>query len=726
MNLYFDEISQKLIVNAKKEMFELKHPYVGSEHLLLAILHDTDLEVTKMLNSYGIYYKRFREELITVVGIGKKSNDWFLFTPLLKRIITNATFYSKDQDHIVTPNSLLISILNEGDGVANRIMLGMNIDLESLYEKFIDVDINNDIITCKRLDEIAINMNEMACNNKYDLVIGRDDSIDMLIQVLLRKNKNNPLLIGEAGVGKTAIVEELAKRIVLGNVPESLKNIIIYNVSMSSLVAGTKYRGEFEEKMKELINEVSNNNNIILFIDEVHTIMGAGGAEGAIDASNILKPYLARGEIKIIGATTNYEYEKYIEKDKAFDRRFQKIYIKEPNKNEVLEIIGKLKNIYEKYHHVLLKKEVIKKIVDYSFECISYGRQPDKAIDLLDEVCSYVAFKNNNSDNKLLIYEEKIRNIKNKKNDLIIRHDFKKALEYKEKELELNNEYNNYLLKKSSDKKNKIISLSDLECVMYKKGNIQKREIFKKKIIKSKRELKRIVFGQDKVINELVKSLLKYDYITNMEPMMFLLIGKNGCGKTFLLDKIVSLIFDDVNCIKINMQDYQNEYAVSQLFGEGVNNNYHTVFHSLKENSFSVIILEDIDNAHPSILKRIIKTITSGYIKVLNHELLSINKCIIFITMNNIDDKIGFMDNRLSNYYDKLLSRIINKIYFNDINEDIITLYINNYLSNYSLSDREKIVILKNIIDKSDYEINGLSKVFYLLEEEVDRRKVKS
>ncbi len=726
MNLYFDEISQKLIVNAKKEMYELKHPYVGSEHLLLALLHEDDLEVTKLLNSYGIFYDGFKEELITIVGIGKKSNDWFLFTPLLKKILINATFYSKDQNHMVTPNSLLISILNEGDGVANRIMLGMNIDLESLYEKFIDIDINNDITTCKILDEIAINMNEMASNNKYELVIGRDDSIDMLIQVLLRKNKNNPLLIGEAGVGKTAIVEELVRRIILGNVPESLKNIIVYNLSMSSLVAGTKYRGEFEEKMRELIKEVSNNNNIILFIDEVHTIIGAGGAEGAIDASNILKPYLARGEIKIIGATTNYEYEKYIEKDKAFDRRFQKIYIKEPNKNEVLEIIGKLKNIYEKYHHVFLKKEVIKKIVDYSFECISYGRQPDKAIDLLDDVCSYVDFKNNNCDDKLLIYEEKIRNIKNKKNDLIIRHDFKKALEYRKKELKLNNEYNNYLLSKNDYKRNKSVSLSDLEHVMFKKGNIPKKDIFKKKIIESKRELKRIIYGQDKVINELVNALLKYDYITNMEPMMFLLIGKSGCGKTFLLDKIISLIFDDVNCIKINMQDYQNEYAVSQLFGDGINNNYHTVFHSLKENSFSVIILEDIDKAHVSILKRLLKSFTSGHIKVLNHEIISLNKCIIFITMNNIDDKIGFMDNRLSNYYDKLLSRIKNKIYFNDINEDIITLYINNYLSKHSLSDREKIVIIKNIIDKSDYEMNGLSKLFYLLEEEVDRRKVKS
>ena len=246
MNLFFDEEAQKLIINAKKEMYELKHPYVGSEHLLLSILH-SNLYITKRLNKYGITYDDFRNKLIDTVGIGSNSNTWFLFTPLLRRIINNATYYSKDNSKMVTPYSLLISILEEGDGVANRILISMNIDVDVLYDEFVSNSYTNkDVLD---IDDLGTNMNKLV--TKYDPVIGRDKEIDRVIQILLRKNKNNPLLIGEAGVGKTAIIEELTRRIVNKEVPYKLKNMTIYSISMSILVAGTKYRGEFEEKINK-------------------------------------------------------------------------------------------------------------------------------------------------------------------------------------------------------------------------------------------------------------------------------------------------------------------------------------------------------------------------------------------------------------------------------------------------------------------------------------------
>ena len=327
----FSEDAQKILLMAKKEMLELKHPYVGSEHLLLAILHNKDLVITQLLEEYGITYKKYKDEIIKVIGIGKTYNNWFLYTPLLKRIIENAILECRDEESTVTVERLFISLLEEGDGVANRILMGMNIDVDVLYEKFSDKIIVHSGKRSKNLyiEEFAVDLNKKYIEDGFDPVVGRDDKVDRLIEVLLRRTKNNPLLIGEAGVGKTAIVEELVRRIVNGRVPKKLENNRVFSISMSCLISGTKYRGEFEERINKIISEVEREPNVILFIDEIHTLVGAGGAEGAIDASNILKPYLARGKIRVIGATTSDEYKKYLEKDKALDRRFQKIYIEE-------------------------------------------------------------------------------------------------------------------------------------------------------------------------------------------------------------------------------------------------------------------------------------------------------------------------------------------------------------------------------------------------------------
>ena len=628
MNLFFDEESQKLIINAKKEMYLLKHPYVGSEHLFLSILH-SNLDITKILNKYNINYDNFRNELIRVVGVGSKENTWFLFTPLLRRIINNATYYSNDNKKIVTPYNLLVSILNEGDGIANRILINMNIDINSLSEEFSDnYIVNNKNLT---LDELGINMNKSI--NKYDPVIGRDKEIDRVIEVLLRKNKNNPLLIGDAGVGKTAIVEELARRIVIGQVPYKLKNMIIYSVSMAVLVAGTKYRGEFEEKINKLLKEVVDNPNIILFIDEIHTLMGAGGAEGAIDASNIVKPFLARGDIRVIGATTIYEYNKFISKDKALDRRFQKIYISEPNKDSVRSILFGLKNVYEDYHGVILRKNILDRIIDYSYSCLFKGRQPDKTIDLLDEVCAYATL-NNSINKELLEYEANIKKIENDKNKEIREHNFKRALMYKNKEMKLRSEYNDVLMNNSVNKK-----------VLIRKNDIEE-------VINNKVGFKRCSITG---IDENIKGILeKYDYIKNTKSFCILLVSKNVLEISLLVSKIAKNIYN-CNYIEIDMNDYKEYSAINKLIG--YKEKY--IFESIIDNPFSIILFKNIDNGNKRIVKFIFDAIDRGYIENSRNEKINISKCIIFMSISNINKSIGFEKKKVSNDLFNKFNRVI-------------------------------------------------------------------
>ena len=605
MNLFFDEESQKLIINAKKEMYELKHPYVGSEHLLLSILH-SNLSITKILNKYGVYYDNFRNKLISIVGMGSSSNTWFLFTPLLRKIINNATYYSKDNSKMVTPYNLLLSILEEGDGVANRILFSMNVNIEELNEEFLSSSYNVKNVDLT-VEELGINMNKIS--NKYDPVIGRDKEVDRIIQILLRKNKNNPLLIGDAGVGKTAIIEELSRRIVNGRVPYKLKNMTIYSISMSILVAGTKYRGEFEERINKLLGEVVGNSNIILFIDEVHTLMGAGGAEGAIDASNIVKPFLARGDIKIIGATTIDEYKKFISKDKALDRRFQKVYIEEANRESVYNILLGLRSVYEKYHGVIINKNILKRIADLSYSCIFNGKQPDKAIDLLDEVCAYVTL-NNPMTSELLDYDINIKKLEEEKNSEIRKQNFKKALICKNKELRLRSEYNDRLF--CSNKI--IINKNDVNKVILNRYRIL--DDYSEKLKK---------YGIDK---ELINILEKYDYIKKDRCINILLVSKNVSMITLMIDKIAKNVYER-NYVVIDMNEYKEW------------NNIVKEFESIKENPFSIVFIKNIDKCSRRIMKIIMDSIDKGYIDEIN-----ICKCIFFMSSYSINSNIGF-DNKV-------------------------------------------------------------------------------
>ena len=432
----FSEEAQKALILAKAEMNNLRHPYVGSEHLLLAILSMKDLELTKALASYNITYEVFKKELIKIVGVGKEANEWFLYTPLLKRVIETAILNGKEKGEVeVSVNELLLAILEEGEGVAIRLLIGLNIDVDEIYNCISkDSKVINKAIHKKLLvEEFSVNLNKKVVSNEVDPVVGRDEEIKNLIEILCRRGKNNPLLIGEAGVGKTAIVEELARRIVDGNVPKLLKGKTILSLPMANLVAGTKYRGEFEERVSKILKELEDNDNIIVFIDEIHTIVGAGGAEGAIDASNIIKPTLARGKIQLIGATTTYEYHTFIEKDKALNRRFQLVMVDEPNVLKTKEILKKLKPLYEAYHFVNISDDIIDLIVDLSDTYIYEYYQPDKSIDILDEVCTKASLLESKKDSLLYKINLELGKVISYKKKAIIKQDFDLASKYKEK-----------------------------------------------------------------------------------------------------------------------------------------------------------------------------------------------------------------------------------------------------------------------------------------------------
>ena len=695
----FTEEARNVIVKAKEEMQLLKHPYVGSEHLLLAILK-TDNNVSNSLKDHNITYQKIKEEIINIIGIGSKESNWFLYTPLLKRIFETAIINSKEANSDVTIESLFNALLEEGEGVAIRIMLGMNINLEELYNEF-SYNIKPKRKKNKKLliDEIGIDLNKKALNNELDPVIGREEEIKRLLEVLSRRCKNNPILIGEAGVGKTAIVEALSRMIVNGNVPISLKNKRIINLDMASCVAGTKYRGEFEERMNKIIKELEENDDIILFIDEIHTLVGAGGAEGAIDASNIFKPALARGKLRVIGATTTSEYKKFIEKDGALDRRFQKIEINTPDKEKTKEILLNLKEIYEKYHNVIINEAIIDTIVELSEKYIYDRYEPDKSIDILDEVCAKVSLKETKDIKKYNELKLEYNLINNKKKDSIIKNNFKLASIYKEQENKLLNDINNLELKLYSKTK-KEVSKKDVANVINIKTKIPVYELLNetKTTIKNiETKLKNNIIGQDKAIKEVLNNMkkIKLGFKEKNKCYSFMFIGGSGVGKTELSKLVGECLVGKNNIIKLDMSEYVEGYSVSKIVGSapgyiGYNDNKN-ILEEIRNKPYSVLILDEIEKAHPSVINLFYQILDEGKIKDSVGRTIRFDNVTIIMTSN-----IGFEDiyvgfnnknndivtSKLKEYFNtSFINRIDSTIIFNELTEDNIRYLINKKIT---------------------------------------------
>ena len=519
MNNNYNFVVSKIFKGAEEEMLELRHPYVGSEHLLLSLLKNSEY-VRDIAAKYELTYDNFRKELLLVVGSSSKVSGFILYTPLLKRVINLASSDAAESKVELAPKHLFRALLEEGEGIAIRLLYGMNIDLDSMYD-----ELNTPLKKHnQKLELFNIGKDFSEIVDDDDLVIGREKEISLIIETLIRKNKNNPLLVGDAGVGKTAIVEELTRRIKTKNVPKVLQNKKIVMLEMGSLVAGTKYRGEFEEKLGKVIKELENNPDIILFIDEIHTMINAGGAEGAINASDILKPYLARGKVKIIGATTTLEYNKYILKDKALSRRFELIKVLEPTLEETTIILNKIKPSFEKHYNIKITSKNIKDIVSLSDRYIIDRRNPDKAIDILDSVC---AMREVASTKPLIInkYREQLEGIIAKKENMVKKNDFKKALIYHNEEIKLDKTIDNLMKKINKITKNDILNLISRKCnipLLSKKDNYHDLE----KYLLGK------LIGQNDAIMRVVKNLENHDID---RPLSLLFTGSTGVGKTELV-----------------------------------------------------------------------------------------------------------------------------------------------------------------------------------------------
>ena len=732
----YEEKARKVLIDAKREMKELKHPYISSEHLLLAILKN-DEEIKKRLKKYNLNYKTFKEEIIKIIGEGTKESEWFLYTPLLKRILENASIDAKENNGgVVTVSHLMASLLEEGEGVAIRIMLGMDIDIDALYSEFACKIVGSSSQKLL-LEELGTDLNKKALNGKIDPVTGRDKEIKKVLEILSRRTKNNPLLIGPAGVGKTAIAEELANMITHGDVPLSLKGKRIISLDMASSVAGTKYRGEFEERMRKIIKEIESNDNIILFIDEIHTLVGAGGAEGAIDASNIFKPALARGDLRLIGATTTEEYQKYIEKDSALERRFQKVYVEEPDKKTVKKILMNLKSLYESFHHVIIDEEIIDLIIEKADKYIYNRYEPDKSIDILDEVCAKVSLKEGKNLKDYRLYNQKLNKIIKAKKENILKNDFEKATIYKNKEFELVDKINKLELSLYKPHLKKVTKI-DVAKVISEKTSVPVYELLneKKKIIKEiEMKLKKKIIGQDKAINEVSKIAKKIKLGLNEGCYSLLFCGPSGVGKTFLAKLFGQTITN--NIIKLDMSEYKEGHSISKIIGSPpgyVGYEDTGILDEIKNKPFSVLILDEIEKAHSNIINLFLQVLDEGKLKNSKGEVIRFDNVIIIMTSNvGFHEKnVGFNKNVKTkskindNFSIPFMSRVDNVILFNSLNEENIKEIINLKLKDLKHKYQDKINIkinpkvIEELIKVTDFETYGARNVNKVIKDKIE------
>ena len=735
----FSEEAQKILVEAKREMNELNHPYVGSEHLLLAILNQNN-DLTKKLKKYNLTYKIFKDELINIVGVGTVKSEWYLYTPLLKRVLENAIIESKETEEEVSVQSLLLSLLNEGEGVAIRIMLGLNIDINKLYNEISNKkQIKSSSKKKLLISELAEDLTMKAKNNELDPVIGRDNELQRLIEVLSRRTKNNPILIGDAGVGKTAIVEELARLIVNNEVPKSLKNKKIFSLDMASAVAGTKYRGEFEERIKKIVKEVEDNDDIILFIDEIHTLVGAGGAEGAIDASNIFKPSLARGKMRCIGATTINEYKEFIEKDNALDRRFQKVYIDEPNNENLKNILMKLKGIYEGYHGVKINENIIDKIMELSKRYIYDRCEPDKSIDILDEVCAKVSLKEVKEEVQIRKYYDELENVKKEKNKSIINQNYDKAYSLREKEEDIESKINELEMIILEKKKRRKVTIDDVIEVVNMKTKIPVYELnndINKQIEVMKNNLRENIIGQNSAIDKLLEitKKIKLGIKDSNKSYSLLFCGPSGVGKTYLSRVYAKNLVGEKNIIKLDMSEYTDSASINKLIGSpagyvGYNDNKN-ILEKIRVKPYSVLILDEIEKAHPSILNFFLNILDEGNCTDSNGRVIRFDNVVIIMTSNAEVSKnlVGFNNTnneQLKEYFSKeFLNRIDEVVEFKSLTLDtinqIIIKEIKKYSEKYNKENIISIDMVNDIISESNYKDFGARKLCKIVRKKIE------
>ena len=697
MNYKFTNRAKKAIGISNDISIEQGHNYIGTEHILYGLIKEGEGIASKVLLNKGITEEKVLKKIEEMLGKGKQIKESLGFTPKSKRVLENAYIEAKRIGYnFIGTEHLLLAILKEGDCIAIRIITELNVEIPKIYNEIAQVinEEENDIslkdnnkrkenyyVSTPTLNQFGEDITLKAEEGKFDNLIGRENEIDRIIQILSRRTKNNPCLIGEPGVGKTAIVEGLAERIVSGEVPDIIKDKRIFSIDISGMVAGAKYRGDFEERIKKALNEVKKAQDIILFIDEVHTIVGAGAAEGAIDASNILKPLLARGEIQLIGATTIEEYRQYIEKDSALERRLSPVNIDEPSEQETIEILKGIRDKYEAHHNVKITDEAIKTAVNMSSRYVTDRFLPDKAIDLIDEASSQVKIKLYNEPDEIKNLQEKLEVIEKEKEEAIYNQEFEKAAEIRDTEKRIKKDLDENLNLWKKKKNEDIIKITEenIAEVISKWTGIPLQKLTQddnEKLKQLEEKLHERVIGQDEAVVSVAKAIRRgrAGLKDPKRPIgSFLFLGPTGVGKTELSKAISEILFDNEKAlIRIDMSEYMEPHSISKLIGSPPGyigyDNSGQLTEKIRRKPYSVILFDEIEKAHPDVMNILLQLLEDGHLTDSHGREVDFKNTVIIMTSNlgarHITDQksLGFINNKENNEYEETKKEVMKEL----------------------------------------------------------------
>ena len=666
----FTDRARRVVVLAQDEARGLKHNYIGTEHLLLGLISEGEGVAAKALETMEIKGEAVRASVIEIIGEGEKPVEGHIpFTPRAKRVFELSLREALQLGHnYIGTEHLLLGLLKEGEGVAAQVLTKQGADLAQVRQTVIQMlsgyqrgddegresvgagvggsggpERSNSAI----LEQFGRNLTQAARENKLDPVIGRRVEMERVMQVLSRRTKNNPVLIGEPGVGKTAVVEGLAQAIVHGDVPETIKDKQIYSLDMGSLVAGSRYRGDFEERLKKVLKEIRTRGDIILFIDEIHTLVGAGAAEGSIDAAQMLKPMLARGELQTIGATTNDEYRKYIEKDAALERRFQPVKVEEPSVDETVEILKGLRDRYEAHHRVIITDAAIQAAAELADRYISDRFLPDKAIDLVDEAGARLRIRRMTAPPELRELDEKIAEVRRNKEAAIDDQDFEKAASLRDEESKLSEERKAKEEAWKGGESDEIAEVGDQEIAEVLAMStgipvVRLTQTETAKLLKMEDELHKRVIGQDEAVKALAQSIRRTRSglkDPNRPGGSFIFAGPTGVGKTELAKALAEFLFGDEDAlIQLDMSEFSEKHTASRLFGappgyvgydEG-----GQLTEKVRRKPFSVVLFDEVEKAHPDIFNSLLQILEEGRLTDSQGRKVDFKNTVIIMTTN--------------------------------------------------------------------------------------------
>lgn len=659
----FTERAKKALFFAQQEAIRLGHNYIGTEHLLLGVIQEGNGVAAKALLTMGIGLEQVRAEVEKAIGKGTGSNNQIAYTPRAKRCLELSVQSAVALQHnYVGTEHLLLGLIEEGEGVAAQLLAALGAEGEAVRQQIIQL-LGGYALAANapqpksgagpasgkntpHLNEYGRDLNQLAQAGKIDPVIGRDEEIERVLQIVSRRTKNNPVLIGEPGVGKTAIAEGLAQRIVQGNVPELLRDKRVVSLNMASMVAGAKYRGEFEERMKKVIEEIAEAGNVILFIDELHTLIGAGGAEGAIDAANILKPALARGELQVIGATTLNEYKKHIEKDSALERRFQPIMVNEPSPEDAIQILQGIRDRYEAFHRVQITDDAITAAVKLSHRYISDRFLPDKAIDLIDEAASRVRLKAFSLPPDVKKLEARLEELRTEKEAAISAQEFEKAAALRDEEMGIRNELENGQKEwKQRGSGQMAVTEEDIAHVVATWTGIPVKKLAgeeAERLLKLEEVLQQRVVGQKDAVKAVAKAVrrARAGMKDPKRPIgSFIFLGPTGVGKTELARALAEALFNDENAmIRLDMSEYMEKHTVSRLVGappgyvgyeEG-----GQLTDAVRRKPYSVILLDEIEKAHYDVFNILLQVLEDGRLTDSQGRTVDFKNTVVIMTSN--------------------------------------------------------------------------------------------